>query len=175
MCKIVEDTTPGSVQASLVNQRASLNSEKDPASMEKICKDVNRVLSSPGKNPTSADEPMEVPDEQSKAEPKINAVPPKSPPSLQDDPKPAAAAAAVAEVEMLELVTESEPPNETSKPVASKLEPEKEKSGSLLSAEGPLNSPEGTKNDVVMEEGKNDGVGSGSTEKSKEGVIVLDD
>ena len=168
MCKIVEDTTPESVQASLVTQRASLNSEKDPASMEKICRDVNRILSSPGKNPTSA-EPMEVPDEQSKAEPTINAVPPKSPPSLQDDPKPAAAAAAVAEVEMLELVTESEPPNETSKPVASKLEPEKDKSGSLLSAEGPL------KNDVVMEEGKNDGVGSGSTEKSKEGVIVLDD
>ncbi|PON99206.1 histone H3-K9 methyltransferase [Trema orientale] len=177
MCKIVQETTPESVHASLANQPASLNLEKNLSSLESICKDVSRILSSAQQNPTSV-EPIGIPDEKPKAESKSNAVPSKSLSSLQDDPKPAAA---VTEVEMLEVLTESEPQKESSKLAASKLDPEKGKSGSLLSADAhsaqtrPSNSPEGTENDVVMEEGKNDGAGNGSTEKTKRGVIVLDE
>ncbi|XP_048331491.2 CHD3-type chromatin-remodeling factor PICKLE isoform X2 [Ziziphus jujuba] len=177
MCKIVEETTH---ETSSANQPASQNLKKNLLPIETICEDINRILSPVLENPSTSARPA-VTTEQSRVEPKGNAA---APESLQDDSRPAAAVEEVGELK--DLATESKHNKETSKSLELGTDQVKEKSDGSSSkvptpAEpcpplaGPSSSPKRTENAVEIEERKSEPVGNGSTEKTKEGVIVLDD
>lgn len=176
MCKVVEENTQESVPTSSANQSAT----KNLLPLETISEDVNRILSPGQTKPPTSEEPITNISQQSQAESGVDVSITASPSAHQDDHGPAS----IAETEMMDIETESEPLKESSKLTNS--DPAKAESESPCDVEAsmdpcPPQVPEGTnlpvitEVDVEMDERKDDTPSNGSTQKSEQGVIVLDD
>lgn len=189
MCKMVEETTQELVvHTSVANQTSCLDSRKNRLPIETICEDINRILYPAKENPqTSKAQPdRATSDQQSKNSVAVAPESQSSPPQAQEDnSKPAASASEVGSKE--ESVTELKPDKEISKLMekagtrtGTNQIKEKTTEGSLcdaVPAEDPQTVTKRSESDVVVEERKGDPpVGNnGSAEKTKQGVIVLDD
>lgn len=183
MCKVVEVNPQESVPTSLANQSvSSINMGQNLFPLETISKDINRILSPVRTNLPIKEQPILNTKQQSHAESKINISISGSPTAHQDDHHPAS----MVETEMTDVVTESEPPKESSKltesdPNADPAKAKKETPHNVQASMDPCSPgvegtslPNITCDDVEMNDKKNDAV-SGSTEKPGPGVIVLDD
>ena len=178
MCKVVEKNTQESVPTSSANQSATNNL----LPLETICEDVNRILSPGPTKPPTSEEPISNISQQSQAESGVDVSITGSPSAHQDDHAPAS----MTETEIMDIETESAPLKESSK--LTNPDPAKAESESPCNVEASVDPfppqpqvPEGTnlpvitEDDVEMDERKDDGPSNGNTQKSEQGVIVLDD
>ncbi|KAE8056294.1 hypothetical protein FH972_013079 [Carpinus fangiana] len=175
MCKVVEKNTQESVPTSSAN----LSATEDLLPLETICEDVNRILSPGQTKPPTSEEPISNISQQSQAESGVDVSITGSPSAHQDDHAPAS----MTETELMNIETESAPLKESSK--LTNLDPAKGESESTCNVEAsvdplPPQVPEGANlpvitEDVEMDERKDDSPSNGSTQKSEQGVIVLDD
>jgi hypothetical protein len=165
MCKVVEENPQESVPTSSANQSVT----KNLLPLETICEDVNRILSPGQTKPPTSEDLISNRTQQSQAESGVVDVSITGSPSAhQDDHGPAS----TAETEMMDIVTESEPLKESSKLTDSNpdLDPAKAESEATVDP-SPPQALDVTEDDVEMD----DAPSNGSTQKSEQGVIVLDD
>lgn len=189
---MVEETTQELVQTSLTNQTASLDVRKNCLAMETICENINRILSPANESSqaSKAQQPPDPPSTDQQSKDNIVAAPEaqSSPQAQHDSSKPVVSASELGSKE--DSATELKPDEEIRKTT--------EKTGTVTdqvketsSGGSPCNvvvpppedpcPPQAVKkrsgSDVVVEERNNDppAGNNGSTDKSKEGVIVLDD
>ena len=181
MCKVLAENIHESVQTYLTDQPASLQLRKKLLPLERICEDMNRILSpQQQQNPATSEQAVlgSGSNQQSPAE-----VPTKvagsSSPSVHQKPS------ADQDTKMKDAVTKSDARKESSESRTSGPEKGSSKSPCDVPASAVSHSPQteptyvpaGTGEDVEMEEKKNeaDAAPDGSKQKSEPGVIVLDD
>lgn len=188
---MVEETTQELVQTSLTSQTASLDVRKNCLAIETICENINRILSPANESSqaSKAQQPPDPPSTDQQSKDNIVAAPESqsSPQAQHDSSKPVVSASELGS--KVDSATELKPDEirKTTEKTGTVTDQVKETSSGGSPCNVVVPPPEDpcpsqavkkrSDSDVIVEERNNDppAVNNGSTDKSKEGVIVLDD